>query len=133
VEPDARIEDVGVGVQQRVEILKALYRGAEVLILDEPTAVLTPQEVEDLFDVLEELTDAGKTVIFITHDVEEAVYLSEKVLIMTRHPGTKKDVIDIDLDRTRPREEIVTSDEFSDVKNAVWKQLREETQPEVQV
>ncbi|MFC6786132.1 ABC transporter ATP-binding protein [Halobaculum halobium] len=82
VEPDARIEDVGVGVQQRVEILKALYRGAEVLILDEPTAVLTPQEVEDLFEVLEELTDAGKTVIFITHKLGEALEAADEVTVL---------------------------------------------------
>jgi len=90
VEPDARIEDVGVGVQQRVEILKALYRGAEVLILDEPTAVLTPQEVEDLFDVLEELTDAGKTVIFITHKLGEALEAADEVTVLRdgRNVGT---------------------------------------------
>ncbi|GAA0209370.1 ABC transporter ATP-binding protein [Halobaculum roseum] len=90
VEPDARIEDVGVGVQQRVEILKALYRGAEVLILDEPTAVLTPQEVEDLFEVLEELTDAGKTVIFITHKLGEALEAADEVTVLRdgRNVGT---------------------------------------------
>jgi len=82
VEPDARIEDVGVGVQQRVEILKALYRGAEVLILDEPTAVLTPQEVDDLFEVLEELTEAGKTVIFITHKLGEALEAADEVTVL---------------------------------------------------
>ncbi|MFC7069116.1 ABC transporter ATP-binding protein [Halobaculum lipolyticum] len=82
VEPDATIEDIGVGVQQRVEILKALYRGAEILILDEPTAVLTPQEVEDLFEVLEELTDAGKTVIFITHKLGEALDAADEVTVL---------------------------------------------------
>ncbi|WP_435066227.1 ABC transporter ATP-binding protein [Halobaculum sp. EA56] len=82
VEPEATIEDVGVGVQQRVEILKALYRGAEVLILDEPTAVLTPQEVEDLFEVLDELTDAGKTVIFITHKLGEALEAADEVTVL---------------------------------------------------
>ncbi|MFC7096550.1 ABC transporter ATP-binding protein [Halobaculum marinum] len=82
VEPEATIEDIGVGVQQRVEILKALYRGAEILILDEPTAVLTPQEVEDLFEVLEELTDAGKTVIFITHKLGEALEAADEVTVL---------------------------------------------------
>ncbi|WP_277555400.1 ABC transporter ATP-binding protein [Halobaculum limi] len=82
VEPDAAIEEVGVGVQQRVEILKALYRGAEILILDEPTAVLTPQEVDDLFEVLEELTDAGKTVIFITHKLGEALEAADEVTVL---------------------------------------------------
>jgi len=82
VDPDARIEDVGVGVQQRVEILKALYRGADVLILDEPTAVLTPQEVEDLFRVLEELTDQGKTIIFITHKLGEAMEAADEITVL---------------------------------------------------
>jgi len=82
VDPDARIEDVSVGVQQRVEILKALYRGADVLILDEPTAVLTPQEVEDLFDVLGELTAEGKTIIFITHKLGEALHAADDVTVL---------------------------------------------------
>jgi simple sugar transport system ATP-binding protein len=82
VDPDARVEDVSVGVQQRVEILKALYRGAEVLILDEPTAVLTPQEVEELFGVLEELTDQGKTIIFITHKLGEAMTAADDVTVL---------------------------------------------------
>ncbi|ELZ26063.1 putative sugar ABC transporter ATP-binding protein [Halogeometricum pallidum JCM 14848] len=82
VDPDARIEDVSVGVQQRVEILKALYRGADVLILDEPTAVLTPQEVEELFTVLEELTAQGKTIIFITHKLGEALEAADEVTVL---------------------------------------------------
>jgi simple sugar transport system ATP-binding protein len=82
VNPDARIEDVSVGVQQRVEILKALYRGADVLILDEPTAVLTPQEVEDLFEVLSELTAEGKTIIFITHKLGEALEAADDVTVL---------------------------------------------------
>jgi simple sugar transport system ATP-binding protein len=82
VDPDARIEDVSVGVQQRVEILKALYRGADVLILDEPTAVLTPQEVEDLFDVFEELTAEGKTIIFITHKLGEAMDAAAEITVL---------------------------------------------------
>ncbi|PSQ05528.1 heme ABC transporter ATP-binding protein [Halobacteriales archaeon QS_6_71_20] len=90
VDPDARIADVGVGVQQRVEILKALYRGAEVLVLDEPTAVLTPQEVEDLFEVLAELTDAGKTIVFITHKLGEALSAADEVTVLRdgRNVGT---------------------------------------------
>jgi simple sugar transport system ATP-binding protein len=82
VDPDARIEDVSVGVQQRVEILKALYRGADVLILDEPTAVLTPQEVEDLFDVFAELTAEGKTIIFITHKLGEAMDAADDITVL---------------------------------------------------
>ncbi|WP_267640072.1 ABC transporter ATP-binding protein [Haloarchaeobius amylolyticus] len=82
VDPTATVEDVSVGVQQRVEILKALYRGAEVLILDEPTAVLTPQEVEDLFAVIDELTDQGKTVIFITHKLGEAMHSADEITVL---------------------------------------------------
>jgi simple sugar transport system ATP-binding protein len=82
VDPDARVADVSVGVQQRVEILKALYRGADVLILDEPTAVLTPQEVEDLFAVLDELTEQGKTIIFITHKLGEAMTAADDITVL---------------------------------------------------
>jgi simple sugar transport system ATP-binding protein len=82
VDPDAKIEDVSVGVQQRVEILKALYRGADVLILDEPTAVLTPQEVEELFQVFEELTEQGKTIIFISHKLGEVMEAADDVTVL---------------------------------------------------
>src|ERR687895_678948 len=67
VRPDARIESINVSQQQRVEILKALYRGAEILILDEPTAVLTPQEAHELFEVIRSLKAQGESIIFITH------------------------------------------------------------------
>ena len=67
VDPDALIEEIGVGMQQRVEILKALYRQADILILDEPTGVLTPAEADHLFRILEGLKDQGKTIILITH------------------------------------------------------------------
>jgi simple sugar transport system ATP-binding protein len=82
VDPDARIEDVSVGVQQRVEILKALYRGADVLILDEPTAVLTPQEVEELFAVFDELTAQGKTIVFISHKLSEAMHAADEITVL---------------------------------------------------
>ena len=90
VDPDARLGDVSVGVRQRVEILKALYRGADVLILDEPTAVLTPQEVEELFGVFEELTQQGKTIIFITHKLGEAMHAADDVTVLRdgRNVGT---------------------------------------------
>ena len=82
VDPDARIADVSVGVQQRVEILKALYRGAEILIMDEPTAVLTPQEVEELYGVFDELTDQGKTIIFISHKLGEALSAADEITVL---------------------------------------------------
>lgn len=71
VNPNAYIRDISVGMQQRVEILKTLYRGANVLIFDEPTAVLTPQEIDELMIILKELTDEGKSIILITHKLDE--------------------------------------------------------------
>lgn len=82
INPEAKIEDLSVGEQQRVEILKALYRDAEILILDEPTAVLTPQEVEEFFEVLKSLKEAGKTIIFITHKLEETMKISDRITIL---------------------------------------------------
>ncbi|TKX76424.1 ATP-binding cassette domain-containing protein, partial [Halorubrum sp. SD626R] len=82
VDPDATIADISVGEQQRVEILKALYRGADVLIMDEPTAVLTPQEVEELYGVFEELTDQGKTIIFISHKLGEALSAADDITVL---------------------------------------------------
>ncbi|MCC6613301.1 MAG: ABC transporter ATP-binding protein [Anaerolineae bacterium] len=82
VEPKQRIETVPVGMRQRVEILKALYRGAEILILDEPTAVLTPRETNDLFAAIRNLIAEGKTVIFITHKLREVMEISDRVTVM---------------------------------------------------
>ena len=82
VNPKALIEDVSVGAQQRVELLKALYRRAELLILDEPTAVLTPQETEEFFGILRRMREAGKTIIIITHKLEEVLAISDSVTVM---------------------------------------------------
>ncbi len=82
IDPTARIEEISVGEQQRVEILKTLYRGADILILDEPTAVLTPQEVESLFDVLEELISEDKTIIFISHKLGEALSVADDISVL---------------------------------------------------
>jgi simple sugar transport system ATP-binding protein len=82
VDPDARIADLAVGMQQRVEILKALYQGARILILDEPTAVLTPQEVRELFAVVRSLVDEGLSVVFITHKLEEVMTVSDRIIVM---------------------------------------------------
>ena len=84
VDPDAKIEDISVGMQQRVEILKALYRGADVLILDEPTAVLTPQEIERLIQIMRDLTAAGKTIIVITHKLKEIKASADTCTIIRR-------------------------------------------------
>jgi simple sugar transport system ATP-binding protein len=84
VRPDARIESISVGMQQRVEILKALYRGAEILILDEPTAVLTPQEAGELFDIIRSLQSEGKSIIFITHKLDEVLAISDRITVLRR-------------------------------------------------
>ena len=82
VNPKALIEDISVGAQQRVELLKALYRKAELLILDEPTAVLTPQEVEEFFGILRKMREQGKTIVIITHKLEEVLAISDEVTVM---------------------------------------------------
>ncbi len=84
VDPDARVEDLPVGVQQRVEILKALNHDAKVLILDEPTAVLTPQETEALFAIMRSLTESGRSVLFITHKLKEVLEISDRITVMRR-------------------------------------------------
>ena len=84
VEPDAVVEDLGVGQQQRVEILKALYREADILILDEPTGVLTPAEADHLFRILEGLRAEGKTIILITHKLREIMEITDTVSVMRR-------------------------------------------------
>jgi ABC-type uncharacterized transport system ATPase subunit len=82
VDPGAQIEDLPVGLQQRVEILKALYREAEILILDEPTAVLTPQETEDLFQIMHGLVGQGKSIIFISHKLKEVMTIADRVIVL---------------------------------------------------
>jgi simple sugar transport system ATP-binding protein len=82
VDPDAVVESLSVGAQQRVEILKALYRHAGVLILDEPTAVLTPQETEELLGVMESLKKAGRTIVFITHKLADAMQVADRITVL---------------------------------------------------
>ncbi len=84
VDPYAKVQDISVGMQQRVEILKTLYRGAEILILDEPTAVLTPQEIEELGIILKSLVNEGKSIILITHKLKEVMAMSDVVTIIRR-------------------------------------------------
>ena len=92
VDPNAKIKDLPVGSQQRVEIVKALFRGAEILILDEPTAVLTPQEAGQLSDIIRRLARDGKTVIFITHKMEEVESLADYVTIL--RDGTSVETVE---------------------------------------
>jgi general nucleoside transport system ATP-binding protein len=82
VEPAARIEEIPLGLQQRVEILKVLYRGSELLIFDEPTAVLTPQEVDELFEIVRTLRSEGKTLILITHKLREVLAVTDRITVL---------------------------------------------------
>ncbi len=84
VDPETRLEELPVGMQQRVEILRALYHGSRTLILDEPTALLTPQEVEELYQILERLRAGGGTIIFITHKLREVAAVSDRVTVIRR-------------------------------------------------
>jgi general nucleoside transport system ATP-binding protein len=91
VEPGARVERISVGQQQRVEILKALYRGAQILILDEPTAVLTPQEAEELFEIVRSLQAEGKSLIFISHKLNEVLEIADRITVLRL--GKKVDTV----------------------------------------
>ncbi|WP_034430066.1 ABC transporter ATP-binding protein [Caldisalinibacter kiritimatiensis] len=95
VDPSAKIQDITVGMQQRVEILKALYRGAEILILDEPTAVLTPQEIRELIVIIRNLTKEGKSIIIITHKLKEIKQVADYCTIIRR--GKYIDTVDVSI------------------------------------
>ena len=84
VDPRATVEDITVGQQQRVEILKALYRNADILVLDEPTAVLTPQEARELFEIIRSLTSQGKSIIFISHKLNEVTEIADRITVLRR-------------------------------------------------
>ncbi|SNX53194.1 ABC transporter ATP-binding protein [Thermoanaerobacterium sp. RBIITD] len=84
IDPDIKVKDLTVGLQQRVEIIKAFYRNAKLLILDEPTAMLTPQEIEELFEIMKNLKKQGISIIFISHKLEEVMEISDKVTVMRR-------------------------------------------------
>ena len=84
VDPDARIEDISVGMQQRVEILKMLYRDNEILIFDEPTAVLTPQEIDELMEIMRCFTKEGKSILFITHKLNEIMAVADRCTVLRK-------------------------------------------------
>ena len=84
VDPWSRVREITVGQQQRVEILKALFRGADILILDEPTAVLTPQEAQELFEIIESLRSQGKSIIFISHKLNEVLQVADRITVLRR-------------------------------------------------
>jgi len=92
IDPGALVESITVGQEQRVEILKALYRRADILILDEPTAVLTPQEARELFEILKTLTNEGMSVIFITHKLNEVLEVADRITVLRR--GKRIDTVD---------------------------------------
>ncbi len=89
VDPYAMVEDISVGMQQRVEILKTLYRGAEILIFDEPTAALTPQEITELMEIMKRLVKEGKSIILITHKLKEIMEVADRVTVIRRGKGLK--------------------------------------------
>ena len=128
VDPDELVEDLGVGDRQRVEIVKVLYRGARILILDEPTAVLVPHEVEELFDNLRELKSEGLTVLFISHKLDEVLAIADEITVVRRgttvatvHPGevTARDLAELmvgsELPTPETRESTVTDEVVLDV------------------
>ena len=92
VDPRAVVQGITVGQQQRVEILKALFRGADILILDEPTAVLTPQEAQELFEIIESLRSQGKSIIFISHKLNEVLQVADRITVLRR--GKKIETVD---------------------------------------
>ncbi len=120
-------KELSGGMKQRVALARTLAYDPGVLLMDEPFGALDAQTRELQQDELLSIwKDRKKTVLFVTHSVDEAVYLSEKVLIMTARPGRIKSIVDIELDRSRNREEIMTSPEFSELRNRVWLEVREE-------
>lgn len=111
VDPTKKIEDINVSLQQRVEILKMLYREAEILIFDEPTAVLTPQEIEFLLEIIEELRKGGKTIILITHKLEEIKKVADRCAILCK--GKLIDVLDVAETSTKKMANLMVGREVS--------------------
>ena len=118
------------GMKQRVGIARALASDPEVLLMDEPFAALDAQ-TRDIMqaELLRIWEEAKKTVLFVTHQIEEAVYLSDRVIVMTKRPGRTKKIIDIPLPRPRNYEMRVTQ-EFNDLKLALWNELKDEINPQ---
>ncbi|MGO4341328.1 ABC transporter ATP-binding protein [Phycicoccus sp. Soil748] len=110
IDPDALVGDLGVGARQRIEILKVLYRGARTLILDEPTAVLVPQEVDELFGQLADLKDEGVTVLFISHKLDEVLKVADSITVIRR--GTTIDTVDPSTVNARQLAELMVGSEL---------------------
>lgn len=111
IDPDKKIEDINVSLQQRVEIIKMLYRQAEILIFDEPTAVLTPQEIDYLLKIIEELRNAGKTIILITHKLEEIKRVADRCVILNK--GKMVDILDVKETSTKTMANLMVGREVS--------------------
>ncbi len=131
IDPTAEVDDLPVGLQQRVEIIKALYRHADILILDEPTAVLTPQEANELFRIMRELTDRGVSIIFITHKLKEVLAVADRIVVLrggrvagTADPKTsteaslaelmvgRKVILQVEKDDAHPAAPVLTIDDM---------------------
>ncbi len=131
VDPTAEVDDLPVGIQQRVEIIKALYRNADILILDEPTAVLTPQEANELFRIMRDLTDRGVSIIFITHKLKEVLAVADRIAVLrggrvagTADPKTsteaslaelmvgRKVILQVDKDDAHPAAPVLTIEDM---------------------
>jgi len=115
------------GMKQRVALARTLAYEPAVLLMDEPFGALDAQTREIIQDELLRIwRETRKTILFVTHSVEEAVYLSERVFIMTHRPGKIKDIVEVDIDKSGGREKVITSPEFTQLKNKVWLEVREE-------
>jgi NitT/TauT family transport system ATP-binding protein len=115
------------GMKQRVALARTLAYEPAVLLMDEPFGALDAQTREIIQDELLRIwRETRKTILFVTHSVEEAVYLSERVLIMTHRPGKIKSIVEVDIDKSGGREKVMTSPEFTQLKNKVWLEVREE-------
>jgi general nucleoside transport system ATP-binding protein len=137
LDPDELVEELGVGERQRVEILKVLYRGAQIIILDEPTAVLVPQEVDALFDNLRELKNSGHTILFISHKLDEVLAIADDITVMRRGTTvgdatpagtTKRQLAELmvgsELPSPQTEESTVTEDVQLEVKDLTLKDVR---------
>jgi NitT/TauT family transport system ATP-binding protein len=126
-------KELSGGMKQRVAIARTLACGPRILLLDEPLGALDAQTREGMQDELLRIWQATRTtVVMITHDVPEAVYLSSRVLVMSRRPGTIVEEFDVDLDRAQGRESLMLSDTFNALRNKVWLSVRRQAVPEAE-
>ncbi|WGW11673.1 ABC transporter ATP-binding protein [Saxibacter everestensis] len=139
---EQRIRDIGLvgfehrypkelsgGMKQRVAIARTLACDPDILLLDEPFGALDSQTREVMQDQLLRIwQETGKTVLMVTHDVGEAVFCSQRLIVMYARPGRVKSEVDVDIDRSKPREFVMVSDEFNSIRNDVWLSVREEVE-----